>query len=226
MLEVVGVEGSLNSHNPFNEMVPQCPLSLESLCAGIPSAGVPAPPQLQLTKLQLVGFRNLTGLDACLAHQPLKELQLSSVFFPASAAQSMRPASATLRTMRIGLNLTYPSFSAADFPRLQFLELESFDLRWVHGLRGQGCCPRCNRLAMSVSGFPCVRVMDVYDVCVWGGRWPSAQFIALLEGLTPLQPVFQGVKRVCIKAANAIGDVAWVVASLFLNASVKIPEIY
>lgn len=185
------------------------PLSLAPLCASIRSAG----PPLQLSSLKLVAMHDLTGLDVCLAHHPLQELQLIGVYF-LSMAPSVHLASATLKAMRIRLNLSIPIFIAAAFPMLQSIELESFQLKQIPGLSAEVCVQRCSSLASGIASFPCVQLTDVN---VWGSGWSSVSFIKLLQGLAPLQPAFQSVKHVCVSCANIGVGAARVIASLFPN---------
>ena len=111
------------------------PLSLAPLCASIPSS-----PQLQLSKLKLECVYDVSGIDLLLAHHPLQELHLRGVYFLPSLAPSMRLASSTLRKMSTGINHTYPALSAADFPALHVLEVNSLPLVSIPGLTLRRAC--------------------------------------------------------------------------------------
>ncbi|KAF5841231.1 hypothetical protein DUNSADRAFT_13876 [Dunaliella salina] len=193
-------------------------LSLEPLCGSIPCAG----PQLRLTKLKLEYLRDVTGLDVCLAHHPLQELQLVGVLFPVSFAPSTRLASSTLRVMRTLLNLTLPVISVANFPALQSLEIGSLDLKQIPGISAEESVQRCICLASSIAGLPSVRITYGYadddeEVTLRGDGWPPAQFMELLQGLAPLRAAFQSVKNICISEANVGSGAVRAIASLSPN---------
>lgn len=203
-------------------------VNLEPLCAGMPSAG----PQLQLTKVLLVAFMagrkcDVVGLDSCLAHHPIQELHLENVCFRPSLAPSMRLASSTLRVMRINLNLTYPELSAPLFPVLRVLQIDTLNLGPISGMStAQESVQRCKRLAMSISGFPCVHFVGTGeseafkiscdDDCRAPNQWSQAELIELLKGLIPLCLALGGLRSVSLAGNVGFGAVR-IIACLFPN---------
>ena len=190
------------------------PLSLAPLCASIPS-GL----QLQLSKLTLDNLSDVSGLDLCLAHHPLQELQLRGVYFLPSLAPSMRLASQTLKILRVSLNLTYPEMSAANFPALHTFQLRSFQLKHVPGVGFDESLRRAHGLASSVAGFPCLKCISVGTdrkiFTVRGTGWSSLQLLELLEGLAPLRPALQSLTYLMVVDANVGCGTMRCIASLF-----------
>lgn len=191
------------------------PLSLKPLCAP-PSAG----PLMQLTTLALHDCICVTGLDMCLAHHPLQELQLIQVFFTPTLATSMHMASPTLRVMRIALNLTFPDLSFAHFPALRSLEISSLNIDTI-GFRTEGYKQRCFRLATGIAGFPCVRITDTNFLgdpfAVWATNNSPELALELLQGLASLRAAFQSIKHLYVMGMNIGPGAMWVLASLFPN---------